>query len=79
MPTTHPICSSVADSPVLVVGSWLGVVPRVMTSSTFAWVAAVALALYHGDPDVVEEWPIDEIRGPNPSDAETKGAASHRQ
>jgi uncharacterized membrane protein YedE/YeeE len=80
MPTTRPyLFLSVAVFAVLVVSSWLGLVPRVMTSSTFAWVAAVALALYTVTLMSLKSGQSTESVAQILHDAETKGAASHRQ
>jgi hypothetical protein len=47
MPTNRPYLSlSVAGCAVVVVIAWLMLVPRLMTSSTFASAAAVALAMF---------------------------------
>ena len=80
MPLTRPYLSfSVAAFAVLVVMAWLGLVPRVMTSSTFASVSAVALALYTVTLMSLKSGQSTESVAQILHEAETKGAASHRQ
>jgi hypothetical protein len=80
MPMNRPYLSlSVAAFAVLVVIAWLGLVPRLLTSSTFAWAAAVALALYTVTLMSLKSGQSTESVAQILHDAETKGAASHRQ
>ena len=80
MPTTRSYLSlSVAAFAVLVVMAWLGLVPRVMTSSTFAWVAAVALGLYSVTLMSLKSGQSTESVAQILHDAETKGVTRNRQ
>ena len=79
MPTTRSYLSlSVAAFAVLVVMAWLRAASRVMTSSTFAWVAAVALGLF-GDLMSLKSGQSTESVAQILHDAETKGVTRNRQ